>query len=534
MPTKNQLMSADLTALLRARNTLLWVQTREELRVERAIVEAAGAAKYEVRFWDVEKGITGADGRAIQDMSDPAAALRWIETQTGRVVLVMRDLQKWFDPQTLRALRNRAKSFQNLPRGDVKSIVILTPSGEVPPELAGHATVLDWPLPERFEISGILEDAVSNQIKAQNAAREKKNLEPEDPEKIRATMLPDRDAAIDAAVGLTAEEAANCFSKSLVSSKPSMIDPVIISNEKKRVIAREKVLTWYDPDPRGLDAIGGLDVMKPWLVQRRLAMSQAAREYGLPAPKGMAIVGPPGTGKSLTAKAVASAWRVPLLRLDMGALRSKYVGESEGNIRKALAVASAVSPCVLWLDEIEKSVAGSSGTQGDGGVAADALGAVLTWMQEQSGVFVVATANDVRALPPELLRKGRFDELWFVDLPTRREREEILATAIRQFGRDPAKFDLEAIARGSDRFTGAELSACVSDALFVSFADGARELTTEDVVRVVKGVVPLADTAAGTINNLRDWAKGKAKCASLPEKAETSGRSLDLGDEDVN
>jgi len=277
-------------------------------------------------------------------------------------------------------------------------------------------------------------------------------------------------------------------------------------------------------------AIGGLDLLKNWLTARKAAFGPRARAFGLPAPKGMLLLGPPGTGKSLTAKCVAAAWQMPLLRLDMGALKSKYVGESEANIRKALQVAEAVAPCVLWLDEIEKALAGSTGAQGDGGVSADALGAVLSWMQERAGaVFVVATANDVRALPPELLRKGRFDELFFIDLPTADERVAIAKASLGQYGRADAQVDAAEVARATQGFTGAEIAALVPDALFAAFAAGERQITTADLVAAAATVAPLSKTAAEKIEALRTWAKGRARPASLAETVASQGsRALDL------
>jgi SpoVK/Ycf46/Vps4 family AAA+-type ATPase len=309
------------------------------------------------------------------------------------------------------------------------------------------------------------------------------------------------------------------------------IEPAIVSSEKKRVVGREKVLTWYDPDPRGLDAIGGLDIAKAWAVQRKLAFTKEARAYGLQSPKGVLFVGIPGTGKSLFAKCIATAWSQPLLRLDLGALQSKYVGESQANIRKALALAETIAPCVLWLDEIEKALAGSSGPQGDGGVSADALGAILSWMQDQKGVFVIATSNDVSALPPELLRKGRFDELFFVDLPTRGERAEILRVALKQHGRDLPVNLLGSVVDATADFTGAEIAALVPDALFRAFADGAREITSEDILEAAKTCSPLAKTASEKIAKLRDWAKGRARRASTPETETVARkvRDIDIG-----
>lgn len=446
--TRGTKTNADITALLRARHSLLWVVTREEVRVERALVEAAGAATYNTRFWDCADGITDSKGAEVEKIADPLGAMAYMKSQALRCVYVMRDLHKWLDPIVLRTLRNLARDFQNVAKNEARTIVVLTPSAEIPPELANHATLIDYPLPDRAEIAAILGDVIDSL-----------------PEGIREGAAPNgtRDAVVDATVGLTAEEARNCYARSLVSTK--RVDPAIVASEKKRVIAREKVLTWHDPDPRGLEAIGGLDLLKGWLRARRAAFSPRARAFGLPAPKGAMLVGVPGCGKSLVSKCIASAWGMPLLRLDLGALKSKYVGESEANVRKALSVAEAVAPCVLWLDEIEKALGGATGPQGDGGVSADALGAVLSWMQERQGsVFVIATANDVRSLPPELLRKGRFDEVFWVDLPTRVERGSILAAALTAHGRESSSVDLDQLANATMNFTGAEIANVTIDA----------------------------------------------------------------------
>jgi ATP-dependent 26S proteasome regulatory subunit len=521
-----QQVNADITALLKARNTLLWITSREEVRVERALVDVAARAQYQVFYWDVAVGIRDAKGDAIQaDMRDPLSTLEWVRrgivrgNKRERFVLVMRDLHKWLDAATLRGLRTLARDLQVAKPDEARTIVVLSPSGEVPPEL-GDLAVFDYPLPDRAEVSRILDGVLSSVN-----------------EKIRDTACaPDaRDAAVDAAVGLSAEEAENCYARSLVTLK--RVDPALVSSDKRRVISREKVLTWYDPDPRGLDAVGGLDVLKTWLRARRSAFTPAAREFGLPAPKGAFLLGIPGCGKSLTCKAVASAWGMPLLRLDMGALRSRFVGDSEANIRKALRVAETVAPCVLWADEIEKALAGATGPAGDGGVSADALGVLLSWMQERKApVFVIATANDVRGLPPELLRKGRFDELFWVDLPTSEERKAIMAAALREHGRnlslinrgEPGGIDLDEVAAFTEGFTGAEIAALVPDALFAAFEDGKRAVTTADLRASAATVVPLARTAAEKLGALREWAKGRARHASTPETAAEQSRTLDL------
>ncbi len=528
-PTKGQQAAADVAALLRARNALLWVVTREEGRAERLLFEAAAAAGYVPRTWDCAAGFLSLAGEEeegdLSQRQDPGAALASIQARalrSERGAWILRDLPVWLvgpaAAPTCRALRNLARMLPGVPRKSAQALIVLSPSGEVPPELAGHATVIEWPLPDRAEVAAILDAAIAGL-----------------PEGMRADAAPNgtRDAAIDAAVGLSGEEAANCYARSLVQSR--RIDPALVAGEKRRVIARERVLEWYDPIPGGLDAVGGLDALKGWLVARRSAFSARARAYGLPAPKGALLVGVPGCGKSLTAKAIATAWGMPLLRLDLGALRSKYVGDSESNLRRALRVAEAVSPCVVWLDEIEKALQGATSDSADGGVSADALGAILQWMQDRQGAaFVIATANDVSKLPPELLRKGRFDEVWWVDLPTADERRAILAASLRAAKRPPLAPDsLSRVAAACDTFTGAEIAALVPDALFAAFADGEREITAEDLIAAARTVVPLARTAKERIEKLREWAASRARPATTPAiVAETSPgaavRALDL------
>lgn len=512
--------AADVGLLLRARNPLIVIVTREEGRVERLLMEPAQAAQYEPRFWDCATGVTDYSGQPREGgerYTDPANVLAAIRDSRARQVWILRDLSPWLrDPSVLRALRSLARSLPLAPRDEARAVILITPVNEVPPELAGHAIVIEWPLPDRTEIAEILDAAIAAL-----------------PDAVRESAAPNgaRDAAIDAAVGLSAEEAQSCYAKSLVSMR--RIDPVAVASEKRRVIAREKVLEWFDPLPGGLDAVGGLDALKGWLQARRAAFGPRARAYGLPAPKGCLLVGVPGCGKSLTAKAIATAWGMPLLRLDLGALKSKWVGESEGNIRKALKVAETVAPCVLWLDEIEKALAGATQGAADGGVSSDALGAVLSWMQDRAGsVFVVATANDVSALPPELLRKGRFDELFFVDLPNQTERGAILRAALAAHGRRERATDLslDLVAGQTAEFTGAELAALVPDALFAAFADGEREITTADLQAAAAATVPLARTAPEKIEAVRKWGKGRARPASTPSEAApaSTARRLDI------
>jgi AAA+ superfamily predicted ATPase len=523
--TRGQTVAADVSALLRARNPLLWVVTREEARVEALLIEASASAGYVPRMWDSAQGFTeisGATSREFEGTADSDTALTLIGDRSKgreRGVWIMRDLPEWLDGtigiRTKRLLRNLARSLPGAPRDSAQAIIIMSPKSEVPAELAGHTTVIDWPMPDRAEIAAILDAAIEGL-----------------PEELKESAAPNgqREAAIDAAVGLSGEEAQACYARSLVQKR--MIDPVLVANEKKRVVSRERVVEWYEPLKGGLDAVGGLDNLKSWLAVRKSAYSPAARAYGLPAPKGALLVGIPGTGKSLTAKAISTAWSVPLLKVDLGALKSKFVGDSEANLRKVFKLIEALGRCVVWFDEIEKALQGATSGSADGGVSSDALGAVLNWMQERQGeAFVIATANNAESLPPELLRKGRFDELWFVDLPTSTERVAVLAAAMRQYDRGGVKVDAVAVAKATEGFTGSEIAAIVPDALFAAFNDNAREITTKDLIDAAATVVPLSVTAADKIDALRKWAATRARPASKPEvvgKAVKSARALDL------
>lgn len=516
--------AADIAALLRARNPLLWIVTREEARVETYIMEAAASVEYITKTWDVGQGVCDMQGNTLDSIGgrDPGEMLQAIADRgkqgIDRCVWIMRDLPPWLNGPggiaTMRTVRNVARRLPVLARDSAQAIIILSPDGNVPAELSNTATVIEWPLPDREEMAQILTGAISVI-----------------PEKDRAAAAPNGtfEAAIDAAIGLSAEEAMACYAKSLVQHR--RIDPATVAQEKKRVVARERVLEWYDPIVGGLEAVGGLDQLKTWLVSRKAAYSPKARAYGLPAPKGAMLVGIPGCGKSLTAKAVATAWGVPLLKLDLGALKSKFVGESEGNLRRALRTIEAIGRCVVWLDEIEKALAGATGGGADGGVSVDALGTVLTWMQERAGeAFVIATANDVTSLPPELMRKGRFDEIWWVGLPTLSERADIAIAALKANGRSEAPVDFVRIAQATNGFTGSEVASLIPDAMYVAFADGARQITTEDIVEAAETVTPMSKTSAEKIATLAEWAKGRARPATTPELAVVSNtlRQIEL------
>ncbi len=543
--TKGQKVAADVSALLRARNPLLWIVTREEARVEGFIAEAAANASYVPRIWDIAAGVADLDGaqtQAQKDAQNPTDAFAIItaaaktDKKPERGVWIMRDLPIWLQgapgAQPLRSLRNLARLLPGVARDKAQAVIVLSPDGKVPDELAGHCTVIDWPLPDRDEIAATLDAALSALPEFE---KNPKTGEPDAAKPIRAkACTPEaRELAIDAAVGLSGEEAAACFARSLVQTKT--IDPKLVSNEKRRVVAREGVLEWYDPIPGGLDAVGGLENVKSWLLSRTNAFSPAAKEYGLPSPKGIVVVGVSGCGKSLLSKSIATAWQIPLLRVDLGALKGKFVGDSEGQIRKVFRVIEAIGRCVVWLDEIEKSLQGATSGSADGGVSSDQLGAILTWMEERkSGAFVIATANDVSQLPPELLRKGRFDNIFFVDTPNDEERVAVLKAALKANGRAALKIDFDAVAVEACRdFTGAEIAAIVPDAMFAAFNDAlepGREPTTKDLIEAAATVVPLTKTASEKIEAMRKWGADRAvpatrKMVAVREKAV---RALDI------
>jgi hypothetical protein len=361
-PTPSGAVAADITALLRARNTLLWVTSGEESRVRDALIDVAAKASYELRTWDCDRGVCDVAGQVIEPGGDPARALDYILSTRSRAVYVLLDFHAWLrDPFVLRKVKNVARALEGEPRASARSLVVLSYSSDVPPELAGSACVVDYPLPGPEEIGRALDEIVQVQPQAtpKNGARE---------------------AAIRAACGLTLKGAENCFAKSLVTAQA--IVPAVVADEKRRIVAGVPGLEWFDSEPRGLEALGGADLLKAHMLRVKGAYSTRAANYGLLPPKGAVLVGPPGTGKSLIGKIVATVFGVPLLRVDLNAAKGKFVGDSEKGVRRLFQTLDAIGSCVAWFDEIEKQLGGGSGPQGsDGGVSADQLGTFLTWMQ---------------------------------------------------------------------------------------------------------------------------------------------------------
>ncbi|MCH7225019.1 AAA family ATPase [Haloferula sp. A504] len=487
----------NLQTYLRAGHPGLAVISSEEVRAEAEIASACAALGRSLHAWSSTEGLVDTGEGRVTPCPDPLEALQQLDglfaadsSSEPQHVVLLRDLQLHLD-QSDPMLVRRIKDTLRVAKAHGHAIILLGCRLKLPAELEHEFTHIDFNLPGPEQL-GVVLDGIAKSANLKD--------------------LPDelREAALQSALGLTTTEAENAFALSVVET--SGIDPVVIAREKARTLKRNGLVEVVEAST-SLEDIGGLDQLKAWLDRRAGAFSTEARSYGLPAPKGLLIVGIPGTGKSLTAKATAGAFGLPLLRLDMGRVFGGIVGQSEANLRSVIQTAEAIAPCVLWIDEIEKGFSGSqSSGSTDGGTSSRVFGSFLSWMQEKTkAVFVVATANDVSKLPPEFLRKGRFDEMFFVDLPDSRERAAIWDIVIAKYGRKPTDFDTVVLARACEQFTGAEIEAVFIDALHEAFAEGAEPSERKHIVTGIGNTVPLANLMDGQIAALRHWAKGRAR-----------------------
>jgi AAA+ superfamily predicted ATPase len=495
----------ELDVLVRARYPLVYLVTSEEQRLEAILVQLAETHGKALVGWSVTSGLRrlgGGRGAAPpEDAREPLAALAAIAKLPEPSLVVLKDFHPYLaDPAVVRALRELAHALKST----YTTVVLLSPTLVIPPELEKEVSVLDVPLPTYRDLLQLLKEIVG-------VLREGRRAKVE-------LSKDDADQLIRAALGLTLSEAENAFAKAIAhDGRLSKDDVARVLDEKRQVIRKSGLLEYYPRDEQ-LRNVGGLDLLKRWLARRGAAFSDAARRFGLPEPKGLLLLGVQGCGKSLTAKAIAAQWSLPLLRLDLGRIFSGLVGSSEENLRRAIGVAESVAPVVLWIDEIEKGLAGihASGVS-DGGVTARVAGTLLTWLQEKSGpVFVVATANRIEQLPPELLRKGRFDDIFFIDLPSRAERREIFEIHVRRRGRDPSAHDLDLLAARSAGFSGAEIEQAVVSALYDAFAEGT-ELAPAHLERAVAEALPLSTTMREEIARVREWARSRTRAASAAE-----------------
>ncbi|MBI3099848.1 MAG: AAA family ATPase [Planctomycetes bacterium] len=490
----------ELDLYIRSRYPVIYVTTWEEERAERVLTEVAQPLGKELHVWTSSEGFRGIDASC----TGPLEALDMIARSGARAVFVLKDFHVYLeDAKVIRRMRDLVALLKK----SFKTVVLLSPQSKVPVELEKDFVVLPLPLPDAGELRAVL----TNFLKSLDGARGVRIDTNE------ALM----ERVVKASLGLTEAQAANVYAKAIVNDRAfSMDDLPLISGEKKQVLLQTGLLEYYDSDQSVAD-IGGLDELKRWLGERNDAFSEKARAYGLPEPKGVLLLGVQGCGKSLCSKAIAAVWKLPLLRFDVGAVFGKFMGQSEENMRKALSIAESLAPAVLWFDEIEKGLSGMKGSAAaDSGTTARVFGTFLTWMQEKTKpVFVVATANSIEDMPPELLRKGRFDEIFFVDLPTLSERQTIFDIHLRRRKRDAKKFDVVRLAREGDQFSGAEIEQAIVSAMYTAFAQN-REFTTDDVSRSIAETVPLARTMAEKIEELREWAKWRTRPASrIPAKA---------------
>lgn len=491
----------ELELLLRARYPLIYVPTLEEERLEATIAATARAVgQRAVYIWDFVDGYQGNPNVAGVGRRNPLEALEYLEKLPGNVaaIAIFRDLHRFLEDISIaRKLRNLARIFKSRS----VNIIALAPEVRIPSDLTEAFTIVDFPLPTADEIRSEMQRLLGPLSPAPEVLEE----------------------FIAAARGLSLERIRRVLTRIVAAriggSALQTDDAEPILAEKRQSIRQTQILEFY-PAVETMADIGGLDNLKDWLLRRGGAFSERARAYGLPQPRGLLLVGIQGTGKSLTAKAIAHRWQLPLLRLDVGRLFAGLVGESEARTRQAIALAEALAPCVLWIDEIDKAFA-AAGDRGDGGTSRRVFGTFLTWLAEKrSPVFVVATANNLQMLPPELLRKGRFDEVFFVGLPARQERREIFAVHLQRFRpHNLASFDLDRLAYETPDFSGAEIEQAIVEAMHIGFSQD-RDFTTEDILSAVSQIVPLARTAQEEIQALQAWvADGKARLASRDRRA---------------
>ena len=491
-------MKEELSILVQAQYPLIYLVTSEEERAEQTISTIAQLKPLrKVFIWTVTHGIVeyGQPRNITQHNTvSPEAAIEWVIRQREPGIFVFKDLHPFIDsPAVARWLRDAIASFKET----CKTIVLMSPVQNIPIELEKEVAVLDYPLPDMSELNVVLTQQLE----------QSRNRRP---------TTETREKLLKAALGLTRDEAEKVYRKAQVTAgRLTETEVNIVLSEKQQLIRRNGILEYIEEDET-LDSVGGLEELKRWLRQRSNAFTERAREYGLPQPKGMLILGVPGCGKSLIAKTTSRLWGLPLLRLDMGRVYDgSMVGRSEANLRNALKTAESISPVVLFIDEIDKAFAGTAGSaDSDGGTSSRIFGSFLTWMQEKtSPVFVMATANRVERLPSEFLRKGRFDEIFFVDLPTPDERKDIFRIHLSKRNRDLNRFDLDQLIKVCEGFSGAEIEQALVAAMYDAFAQD-REFTQLDIIAAMRATLPLSKTMSEQVTALRDWASQRARPAA--------------------
>lgn len=481
---------------LRAHFPLLWLQTHEEERALASLlrVREAMAAKKDINLyvWSATRGLCDREGKEVapQTVGDPVQALEHVFHGPAEAIYVFLDMQRHFMPVIVRLIRDAVWTVKHTR----KSLVFVGESASIPEDLGADATLFLYPPPDMAEMERLVDE-----IAVQEG-------QPVPDGKIRDTLA-------RALLGLTRREAERVLRRGI--AKRGTLDAACaagVLDEKEQTVRKDGILEFCRPRVSFAD-VGGLEPLKNWFTRRRQAFDPAGLRFGLRPPRGVVLAGVPGCGKSLSAKALAADWEVPLLRLDLGKVYGSLLGESEDRLRRALATAEAVSPCVLWIDELEKAFSGLGNVR-DSGVARRLFGTFLTWLEDRTApVFVAATANDIRHLPPEFTRKGRFDEIFFVDLPGAQERASIFRLHLARRGCDPQSFDLAALAEAAKGYSGAEIEAAVVDGLYHAFDDGARPLAEKDIHAALDATVPLSKSRTADIARLHEWAAANARPA---------------------
>lgn len=512
-----------LKVLLDSSTPIVVMETVEEVRAIRLVRSAASALNLATFEWSIADGLCRSGGNPLEQFdsghiaamevaaengakgmyntTNPAQALSNLAAMSVEAVFILKDFHRHMDdPVVVRRLRDVAQKFSE----NRRTIVITAPALTVPPELGSLVEFLELPLPDKKRLRQIIDEVVVRLGKSRTLKR--------------TLDAAGYDAAVENLRGLTEEEADRATSQAIVTRyglTAEFVSDVLVA--KQDTLRRTKMLDFVEASDTLAD-VGGLENLKQWLALRRGSWDDSAQRFGLDSPKGMIILGVQGCGKSLCARGVAGEWKLPLVKFDTAAVFDKYIGETEKRIQKVFKVAEGLSPCVLWIDELEKIFAGSGPESAsvDAGVSSRILAAFLSWMQDKKApVFVAATCNNVMALPPELIRKGRFDELFFVDLPNHSERVQIFSIQLVKRKQRSEGFNLARLAAESDGHSGAEINAAIQSALFESYSTR-KPLSTDMIVAAVKASVPLSVSRAEEIESLRDWAKSRAVPASAP------------------
>jgi hypothetical protein len=469
--------------------------------------------EYQLYEWNCVDGLRQKDWKnkgiiPIENNEDPEELLRYITSQSRKnnqsaEVYILEDFHDFIEERNIKI---RLRQLAEILRVQRKHIIIVSSILKLPVELEKYVTVVELPLPDQADLERVLLK-VAGDAKVSLDNNLKKRL-------------------IDSALGMTVMEADLAYCLAMVKNDFDSNSPRTVATEKEQIIKKSGLLDYFQVN-EDLKNVGGMEFLKNWLERRKQAYDFKAQLWGLPEPKGLLLLGVPGCGKSLTAKCIASFWNMPLLRFDIGKVFQGIVGSSEDNVRRAIATAEAVAPCVLWIDEIEKGLSGvqSSGAT-DGGTTSRIFSTILTWMQEKTRpVFVVATANDISLLPPELLRKGRFDEIFFVDLPNEEDRKSIFSIHLEKKHQNPENFGLDKLSKESVGFNGAEIEECVKEAMFTAYTDNtdSPKLQIAHLLTAIRDTVPLSQTMGTQIDFLRKWAKTRAKQAGR-ENIESIGK----------